>query len=268
LLLKKNLPDKSTFFYLIFLSITFLFLFPCQAFAQINIETLRKTDQDEGFHLDIKTDVGILAGNSNARQLSGSIRPDYCKDVYHLFLIAEGSRGDADNNLYKNKGFVHVRGQRSITELVAFEAFSQEEFNDFINLEERTLYGAGTRISPFTSLADEKKDSDFTLHLGVGLMWETERYKDDDDTYLLRSTNYLSGKWEIHERLLFSATTYYQVDTNYAADFRIIVDGSFVVDITEKLKLTLSVNYRFDNKPPQDIKNFDIEITNGLAVFF
>ncbi len=262
------MPDKSIFYYISFLLFTFLFLFPCEASAQINIETLRKTGVDEGFHLDINTDVGILAGNSNARQLSGSVRPDYLSGAYHLFLVAEGSRGDTDNNLYKNKGFVHVRGQRSITELVAFEAFSQEEFNDFINLEERTLYGTGTRISPFSSSADEKNDSDFTLHLGAGLMWETERYKDDDDTYLLRSTNYLSGKWEIHERVLFSATTYYQVDTNYAADFRIIVDGSFVVDITERLKLTLNVNYRFDNKPPKDIKNFDIEITNGLAIFF
>ncbi len=266
--MKKITQGKTPFYYLPLLSFVFLFLFWENASAQINIETLRKTDMDEGFNLDIKTDVGILAGNSNARQLSGSVRPDYYKDIYHLFLIAEGSRGDTDNKLYKNKGFIHARGQGSITDIVALETFVQEEFNDFINLEERTLYGAGTRLSPFVSSSDEKKDTDFTLHLGVGLMYEIERYKDDDDTYLLRSTNYLSGKWEIHERLLFSATTYYQVDTNYAADFRIIVDGSFVVDITEKLKLTLSVNYRFDNKPPEDIKNFDIEIINGLAIFF
>lgn len=264
--MKKNSP--FTLYHLFFLLIVLLFLFQGKASAQVNIETLRKTGLDKGFNLDIKTDVGILAGNSNARQLSGSVRPDYYKDLYHLFLIVEGARGDTDNNLYKNKGFIHGRGQRSITEIVALETFVQEEFNDFINLEERTLYGAGTRISPFAHSPDEKKNTDFTLHLGVGLMYEIERYKDDDDTYLLRSSNYLSGKWEIHERLLFSATTYYQVDTNYAADFRIIVDGSFVVDITEKLKLTLNVNYRFDNKPPEDIKNFDIEITNGLAIFF
>lgn len=266
--MRKIKKDSLIFFTLFLLSFSFLFFFQATAFAQINIETLRKTGLEEGFHLDIATEVGILAGNSNARQVSGSLRPDYAWDAYHLFLVAEGSRADVDNDLYKNKGFVHLRGKRSLTDIVAVEAFNQEEFNDFINLEERTLFGGGARLSPFASSTAEKKDSDFTLHLGLGLMWEVERYKDDEDTYLLRSTNYLSGKWKIFERLLFSATTYYQVDTNRAADFRVIFDGSFVVDITEKFKFTLKINYRYDNEPSEDVRNYDLEINNGIAYLF
>jgi len=265
---KKTKNGRDTFFYLPLLLFAFLFLFQATAFAQINIETLRKTELKDGFHLDISTEIGILSGNSNARQFSGSIRPDYARDPYHLFLVAEGARADVDNNLYKNKGFVHVRGKRSFTDLVAIEAFNQEEFNDFINLQERTLFGGGVRLSPLASAADEKKDSDFTLHLGAGLMWEVERYKGDEDTYLLRSTNYLSGKWQIFERLLFSATTYYQVDTNRIADFRIISDGSFVIDITKKFKFALNINYRYDNEPAKDVKNYDLEINNGIAFLF
>ena len=266
--MKKNSPGKSAFYNLIFLLFVFLLLFQGQASAQINIETLRKTELEDGFYLDLSTKVGILAGNSNARRLSGSFRPSYIQDPYNIFLVAQGARGDADNNLFENKGFVHLRAGRSITEIIGIEVFSQEEFNDFIALEERTLFGGGLRLSPFPPSGDDKKDSDFTLHLGVGMMWEAERYKGDDDTYLLRSTNYISGKWKIVERLLFSATTYYQVDTDRAADFRIIFDGSFVVDITERFKFTLNINYRYDNEPAKDVENYDLEITNGIAFLY
>jgi hypothetical protein len=247
-----------------------------KASAQINIETLRKSGLEDGLYCDLSTKIGLISGNTNARNLSGEFRTDYVNDLYHLFFIADGARADTDNNLYKNKGYLHLRGQRSFTNIIGIEVFSQEEFNEFILLKERTLFGSGMRLTPFSSSSEEKKDSDFALHIGAGLMWEIERYnkkrngnsKREEDKRLLRSTNYLSGKWEIHERLIFSATGYYQVDTSRAADFRVIVDGGFGFNITDKLLFNINVEYRFDNEPPHKVKNFDLEITNGLTYHF
>ena len=268
--MRKTENTLPLFFHISPLLIVFLLLFGGKSSAQVNIETLRKTDLEEGFHSHLSTKVGIIAGNSNARNLSGEFRTDYIKKPYHLFLVADGTRGDVDNELYQNKGFVHLRGQRSITEVYALEAFSQEESNEFILLEERTLFGGGVRLSPFALSSEKENKSDFTFHIGVGLMWEIERFKEDqkDDAQLLRSTNYLSGKWKIKDWLKFAATGYYQVDTSRVADFRILFDSSFGINITEDFMFTVNIDYRFDSEPPEDIKKYDLEITNGITFLF
>lgn len=239
--------------------------------AQVNIETLRKTDQEEGVHSHLSTKAGLISGNSEAFNLSGVFRTDFIKKPYHLFLVADGTRGEVDDKRYKNKGFVHLRGQRSFTEVYAFEAFTQEEYNELILLEERTLFGGGVRISPFAPSPEEENESDLTFHVGVGLMWEIERYEEDqedEDSRLLRSTNYLSGKWKINELIQFAGTGYYQVDTARASDFRLLFDGSFGINITKRFMFTVNIDYRFDNEPPEDIKRFDLEITNGITIHF
>ena len=46
-------------------------------------------------------------------------------------------------------------------------------------------------------------------------MWELEELDapGDEDTRLLRSTNYVSGNWKLADRVYVQATGYFQVDT-------------------------------------------------------
>lgn len=241
------------------------------AFAQVNIETLRKTKLDKGFHLNISTKFGILAGNSENSTISGNLRIDYLFDAYHLFLIANSARGKSDDELYQDKGFLHLRGVKKITGFYAVEAFAQEEFNDFILIKERNLFGGGIRLTPLPETSPKKGNSHFSSHIGIGLMQETERFNDgaqENDTHILRSTNYLSLKWEIKEWLLFSSTCYYQVDTTRLSDYRILFDGSLGFNLTDQLLFTVNCNYRYDNEPPNGLRNFDLDLTNGISYIF
>ncbi len=261
----------GTSFHLSLLLIVCLFLWGGNASAQVNIETLRKADPTEGLHINIATKFGILAGNSENQTINGNVRTDYLFDRYHLLSIANWARGKSDDKLFQNKAFLHLRGVKTLTKTYAVEAFAQEEFNDFISIKERNLFGGGVRLTPFSPSPQEENDSDYAFHVGVGLMRENERFDEDTqekDTRILRSTNYLSLKWEIKEWLLFSTTCYYQVDTTRSADFRILANGSLGFNLTEKLLFTINYTYRYDNEPPQGLKNFDLALTNGISYLF
>jgi putative salt-induced outer membrane protein YdiY len=78
----------------------------------------------------------------------------------------------------------------------------------------------------------------------------------------------MSLKWQVDKRLDFSSTVYYQADTADFSDFRILFDSSINYKITKKFALITSVEFRYDNQPPLDVENHDLEIMNGLSYSF
>jgi len=239
------------------------------ASAQVNIERLRKTALDSGFQGNFSVKFGLLSGNSSVQTFTGELRLDYTKNPYHVFLISNAKRGKNDSRLFQNKGFIHLRAKRTITEFYSIETFAQEEFNDFTRLEERNLFGGGVRFKAFSIHAEKKKKVNLLVNVGVGFMWENENYKDGiEETNILRSSNYISVNWKVKERLRLAATGYYQTDVSRTADYRMLFNGSLGFNITKRLLFTINLNYRYDSEPVQKVKNFDAEITNGIKYLF
>jgi len=242
--------------------------------AQVNTEALRREDLAPGLHTTLGADLGVIAGNSDLLQLKSNLRFDYRSGGNHFFLVGQYQQGRTDT-LFINKGFAHLRGVRALGPRYYVEGFLQREFNEFIALEDRQLVGGGVRIRWRQRQDPSEKPPPLQLNTGIGLMWEREQIDttgqaSGDPVHgavasLIRSTNYLVVRWQLDDRLALFSTTYYQVDLGRFSDYRILWEGRLGVNLTKRLSLTLNLDLRYDSEPPEGIKPYDLEITNGVS---
>ncbi len=247
-----------------------MFLISCfPVNAQVNIftgETIKKITFNPGLYNSINVDLAYRTGNTELLTLRSRFRSDLISKSYHTFIFGSLQQGKKDGNLFTNKGMVHGRFIRSLTNHILMEAFVQKQFNETILLKDRNLVGGGVRF------AVRPLKSRLNLYLGTGTMWEHEYINDhkvaQNTTRIVRSTNYVNWTGNLDERITTSATGYYQVHVRDFEDYRILFEGSILFSLTKKLGFPLRVNFRYDNVPPTGIRKHDLEIFNGLSYTF
>ncbi len=159
----------------------------------------------------------------------------------------------------------------TLNETYTLETFLQKEFNDFIELKDRNLIGGGVRMVLLRSRKGEINGEEFSRiywAIGIGAMWENEEIEvvAEENTNLIRSTNYISLNWQIDKRLNFTLISYFQPALRSFSDFRILSEGSMGFNLTRAVIFKTTVSLRSDNEPPRGIKKHDLELTNGLSV--
>jgi hypothetical protein len=239
-------------------------------YGQVNTEAMRKTDLEPGIQGKVSLSFGYMSGNTEVLTLKTGFRADYMARPYHTFLVTNYQRGTEDKELFINKGFVHARGIRALSRRWRVEMFLQKEFNDFIDLEDRNLAGGGFRWAPLLRGAAFTSNPEVNIYVGVGAMWEREvlGVGGDEETDIIRSTNYLSGNWQIDDRVGCFVTGYYQVDVEEFSDYRILADGGISFAVSKILTFSMDVYFRYDHDPPTDIEKHDLEISNGFGLTF
>lgn len=237
--------------------------------AQVNIftgETMKQMRLESGLYNSIALDLTYRSGNTDLLTSRTRFRSDYLTKAYHSFVFGSLQQGRKSGEFFINKGMVHARIIRSLTQNTLFESFVQKQFNESILLNDRNLVGGGVRF------ASHPRNSPFNLYLGVGAMWEHERINDKADgtitTRIVRSTNYINWTGQLDERITTSATGYYQAYVRRFQDYRILFEGSITFRLTTKLSFPFRVNFRYDNEPPIGIQKHDVEIFNGLRYTF
>ncbi len=244
--------------------------------AQVNTEAMRRENLEPGYHLDLGGNVGYTDGNSSLFQNRSNLRLDYVQEEVQFFLVANYRLSRKDKTLFINKGFTHIRRIKPLRTALYAEAFIQNEFNDFIQLNDRELLGWGVRIKWNELENFSALHSKLTLNTGIGLMWEQEKIDTGADgnlgdpihgslASLIRSTNYVVIGWIPNESLGIQTTTYFQVDTRRVKDYRILSQTTMKVAITERFTVNLDINLRYDSEPPGSVKAFDIDFTNGFS---
>lgn len=249
--------------------ILFSFLLSSTALAQVNTETLRKVEMQNGWHGMLSTSLGLQSGNSEYLQFKSSVRVDYLHDKYYSFLVFNYHRGSQAKELFVNKAFVHLRGTYAFYKNLILEVFGQTEFDDFIKLKDRNLLGSGLRIRIFKTDKFPNEKSNLHFFLGLGGMWEKEELDDRQTviTEIFRSTNYISFYWKIDERVTFNFINYYQRSLNdFKRNYRILLESNLGFYLTQSIIFTASIKYRFDSLPPSGVKNYDFELNNGISV--
>ncbi len=247
--------------------------------AQINTEAMRKEKLDPGLHLSLGGTVGYVDGNTSVFQNRSNVRLDYARDWGYTFLVANYKMSSKDDQLFINKGFLHLRGVKPLSALLAGEVFAQQEFNEFIKLESRLLGGGGVRLNWTTDRGSTGPVADFSIISGFGLMLEREKINagqdglEGDPVYaglasLLRSTNYLVLRWLPREKFGMQTTAYYQVDTRRFSDYRFLNRTVVSIGVTNRLSLTLELNLRYDSEPPIGIEALDLDFSNGISYKF
>ena len=237
--------------------------------AQINTESMRSENFNDGFINKVNVDFGIEKADAEVIDLAVSYRVDYFNLTgMHIFLILNYKNGyeqeeGLDINQVVNKGFSHLRMTKMISSTLFFEIFSQFGFNNFLLMKDRNLAGSGLRYK----IGSNDKINTF---LGIGLMQENEIYDlvIEPEKKLLRSTNYLSWNIKFTENTKFNNTVYYQFSSSDINDYRLLYDGSIDFSMDENLSFFIELNYRYDNDPHGGTVNSYIQLNNGIEFTF
>lgn len=246
--------------------------------AQVNTETLRKADLAFGSHLNLTANLNLLKGNSSMLQTRVLANWYYVMPRGQVFINLSQKMSSKDDDLFINNGFAHLRGVRVLDERFQAEFFAQREYNDFINLLSRDLLGSGVRWK-VADINTPAGNPALQTTLGVGLMLEREKLdagpaNDQGDPVhgdlaeLLRASNYLIVHWLPASAIRVSSTTYYQVDTQRLADYRVLSQSELKVGLSRRLSLNISLNLRYDSEPPASIEPLDLELSQGLTYQF
>lgn len=227
---------------------------------------MKRMEQKAGWYNSVKLDLSYSSGNTDLLTLRTRFRTDYLSKSFHSFLFGSLQHGRKDDDLFTSKGIAHARFIRNLTHHILVESFVQKQFNESILLMDRNLIGGGFRFAFSTP------EARINSYFGTGIMWEHESINDSDKgvivTRIPRSTNYISWKAELDDRISTSATGYYQVSLEDVTDFRMLFEGSISFSLSKRLTMPLSANFRFDNSPPTGIRKHDLEIFNGLSYTF
>ena len=238
--------------------------------GQVNTETMRRGTSKEDLSGRIGFSLGYKSGNTEGFNVNSRFQADYYQENYHAFVVANYKQEESSGELLVNKAFVHVRGVKAANSHMMVEGFVQEEFNDFVLLQERSLIGTGVRWAPLQQGKAFTSNPNVNLFVGIGMMWEWEELDvpGDADTKLLRSTNYVSGNWRLADRVYIQATGYFQFDTYEPSDYRVLSDAAISFEINKKFEFKTELTFRYDHEPPEGVENHDLELTNGIQISF
>ncbi len=236
--------------------------------AQVNTEKLRRADSTTGAFYSAGLSLGLDRGNSEFVAAAGGLRFDYARKGNDNFIVAQYDFKEARKGKITNKGFLHVRSMWGMSELLTLEGFAQSEFNEFISLKNRNLIGGGTRWHPLRPRG-EHEGFGVEMYIGVGLMYEHEFYATTPDATVhdrLRSTNYLTLNAGGFGTASLQITTYFQPVLASPEDFRLSNETALVFSLSEWLTFSASLNYRYNSRPTLNVKRYDLQLRNGIAV--
>lgn len=252
--------------------LTCLFALCTNVKAQVNIETQRRLDSKSGWYNSITFSLKYQSGNTNLLRFNSSLRSDYLVDKYHTFGIINFEQSRQGGKSYTDKGFLHLRGARSVSGNLGVEIFTQKQFNESILLQDRNLVGGGVRVSILKQHISVKNGTGINLYIGIGSMWENETINDkmhgEVNTNIIRSTNYISAIWRIDKRFIIFITGYYQPYLQSLSDFRILSESRIEFYLTPTVSINTRLRLRYDSEPPTGVEVHDLEIVNGLSYKF
>lgn len=235
--------------------------------AQVNTEKYRNPLEAKGFSGYGKIDISAQTGNTDLQEMNLSGRIDWENKTTHIFLIGQGEYGWKDKISFSDQALLHLRYVHSLNSVFKGEVFTQVNYDKAILLDFRSLAGAGFRVKIF-------KDSLNEFWFGTAYMFEHEKYKLPSNSIhkhienLSRWSNYLSYNLYINDNTQLLSVIYYQPSLKNFSDNRILTETSLMVNITNKLGITVGFNLRYDSKPPDTIKSTDTKTTFGFIYRF
>ena len=98
---------------------------------------MRQMQLDPGWYNSITLDLTYHSGNTDLLTSRARFRSDYVSKAYHGFIFGELQQGRKNGAFFINKGMMHARIIRSLTDHLLFESFIQKQFNESILLSDR-----------------------------------------------------------------------------------------------------------------------------------
>jgi putative salt-induced outer membrane protein YdiY len=178
--------------------------------------------------------------------------------------VSEVRYGESDGRRFRDAAFAHLRYNYRFGGPLVAEVFTQLERDSFALLNLRALVGAGLRLRLLET-------EPARLFLGITPMFERERLDANQvgahpaQTNALRISQYLNARLRLSDRTFLISTTYVQPWVAVPADVRLLNETRLGVGITEALTLRITLNTRYDSRPPGAVSDWTLSWTNGLT---
>ena len=224
-------------FKIIFLFV--IFIYPYSVFSQIvNMESSRKENLI-GSHVQINIGLNGSSGTVDRTNYSLEGRLDINSINWQRFAIFSYKREEKDNSITSNNTFVHLRGVRKLTPLVAIEGFIQLSEKPLQKIKRRELIGAGLRLSPYKS-----------IKIGLGIFNEDEERILSKARETVRINSYITNSFNISKTASFDTTLYIQPDLEDFSELRSYLVLGLRLKISERFSSIITYENTHDSSPP------------------
>jgi hypothetical protein len=232
--------------------------------AQVNAEALRSTLRTNPRFLWLEGALVGRAGNTQTLTFAGSAFGAITHDRHVFFGRLSADYGQARAQTTVARWMAHARYNYRLTDVVALEALSQVQHDRFRRLAVRDLYGAGLRFN----LANEEEFEFFagTTYLFEHEIIETVPGSPSTNDVWHRSSNYVGANLRVAPLVDASTVTYVQPRFDRPLDFRLLSESFVSFAITKLLSARVSASLWYDNRPPFDVRTYDLEVKNSLVV--
>ncbi len=236
-------------------------------YSQVNTEKFRKFYTNEGFLYNLRATFSLKAGNSEYGAVNFTGRVDHNGKKFDQFIVADIEYKSTADEQITNKGFVHLRGMWDFARRTDLEFFLQREYDEFIDLNSRNLVGTTIKYRLIETQSSKDSTNTFDINVSTGIMYEGENYNSDPENIeknFIRSTNFISADWLIKNKLNLTGVVYYQPAFSNFNNFRVTTWLTFEFSVIKRFYVVFQVSYKYNSRPVNDVKPFDLSIENGF----
>ncbi len=235
------------------------------AHAITNIESKRKSADQQGLYSELQLSISGKSGNSDKQTSSATGRLDYRREQHQVLAIVSSEYGESKDVKDTDNNFAHLRYIHHESPRFAWEGFLQYQDDAFKLLDSRTLVGAGARfdLSP--------DDESFQLRVGVGGYYTEEVYQLENTEVredYARGNAYVSYSQRLTPSASISNTLYWQPRLSQPSDSYLYNNLAVKVDINQRLALQVTLESQYDSDPVADLEHADHSYFTSLVFSF
>ncbi|UJH66588.1 DUF481 domain-containing protein [Allomuricauda sp. SCSIO 65647] len=236
-----------------------------QAQGQIvNVESLRKVTDTSKWSGNVGVDLSLIKNRNDIFKITNRTHLQY-QNKKNLFLVVTNLNfQQLDSSKFVNSGTIHLRYNYKFKPKMAWEFFTQSQYDAISNIDFRGLMGTGPRFKFGTS-------EEFKFYMGTLVMYEYEKSTETFGTNInrdIRGSAYLSFSLYPSSQVSVVSTTYYQPRLSAFRDYRISSETSLAFEIFKGLGFRSTFSLLFDAFPPSDIPQTQYTWTNGIVYTF
>lgn len=245
------------------LTVLFFLVTPFIHSQILNVESLRKVTDTSGWSGAMNLNLELKRNTNDFVNLGSNIHIQYKMNKHLILFKNDVSFEKIEDENFDNSLVSHLRYNYRFHSRIAWEAFTQGQYNKINLIRFRGLTGTGPRFKLTNS-------ENYKFYLGSLVMYEYEEV-DDGVTPIqrdLRNSSYLSFSLYPSERVSFVSTTYYQPKFSAFSDYRISSQSSFLVSVFKNFALQINYLFTYDAFPAVGIPKSQYNFNMGFTYSF
>lgn len=225
----------------------------------VNIENKRVEHKDSlAWYGQLNLGLNLVENGSSILSFNGGANIEHINRRHWFLMLTSFNFVQVEQQDFVNDGFLHFRYNYKLNKRLAYEVFTQAQYNEQLKLRLRWLLGTGIRVQ----VLKKEKNS---VYLGLSYMYEyNEETNPDLEFRDNRLSSYLSFLLQPFENAKVSNTTYYQPILNDFSDLRLSSQTQLGINLTKKLIFTTTFNITYDSRVPEGVANTIYSLRNGI----